>query len=96
MSAPENTMALIEARLNAAFSPTKMSLIDESHLHAGHAGAQSGKGHYALEIHAAVFEGKTPIARHRMIYQALGELMDTHIHALRIRAKTASTIQASQ
>lgn len=87
MNAPDNTMTLIKARLTEAFSPETLTLIDESHLHAGHAGAQSGKGHYALTIRAAAFGGKTPIARHRMIYQALGELMDTHIHALTIQAK---------
>ncbi len=88
MQAGNRTMALIEARLHEAFSPTQLSLLDESHLHVGHAGAQSGKGHYALTIKAAAFAGKTPIMRHRMIYQALGKLMQTHIHALRIQAKS--------
>lgn len=87
MNAPNNTIALMEEKLRDAFAPEYLSLIDESHLHAGHAGAQSGKGHYALQIRAAAFTGKTPIMRHRMIYQALGTLMQTHIHALRIQAK---------
>lgn len=82
------TMILIETRLREVFTPTLFELVDESHLHAGHAGAQSGKGHYALTIHSQLFSGKTPIARHRMVYDALGELMDTHIHALSIKAKT--------
>ncbi len=87
MQTGNHTMALIEARLREAFSPLQLTLLDESHLHVGHAGAQSGKGHYALTIQAAAFAGKTPIMRHRLIYQALGELMQTHIHALRIDAK---------
>lgn len=82
-----NTIALIEERLRATLSPDFIEIIDESHLHVGHAGAQSGKGHYALTLHAAAFAGKPPITRHRLVYQALGELMDTHIHALSITAK---------
>lgn len=88
MTAPENTIELIRQRLDAAFSPSRLDIIDESHHHAGHAGAQSGKGHYALNIASAAFTGKTPIMRHRMVFQALDDLMETHIHALSISAKT--------
>jgi BolA protein len=70
----------------AALAPTEIEIIDESHLHAGHAGARSGRGHYALRIRAALFEGKSPLQRHRMVYEALGELMQTDIHALGIKA----------
>lgn len=82
-----NTTELIAEQLREAFKPTHLDIIDESHLHAGHAGAQSGKGHYAVTIHSTAFTDKSPIARHRMVYEALGSLMDTHIHALSIRAK---------
>lgn len=78
----------IEARLRDVFQPTQLSVIDESHLHIGHAGAQSGKGHYAVTIRAADFAGKAPLVRHRMVYQALDELMQSDIHALRIKAST--------
>lgn len=86
MTAPANTIELIKGRLTEVFAPDTLTIIDESHLHVGHAGAQSGKGHYAVEIRAAVFADKTPVMRHRLIYQALGNLMDTHIHALCIKA----------
>lgn len=76
----------IRQLLSDAFDPTLIEVIDESHLHVGHAGAQAGKGHYALHIRSKQFQGKTPIQRHRMIYEALGELMQTKIHALSIRA----------
>ncbi|MGH8455100.1 MAG: BolA family protein, partial [Nevskiales bacterium] len=53
----------------AALAPTEIEIIDESHLHAGHAGARSGHGHYALCIRSAMFEGRNPIQRHRMVYE---------------------------
>ncbi len=87
MSAPSNTITLIHKALTTAFSPTRLEIVDESHLHAGHAGAQSGKGHYAISIASTTFAGKTPIAKHRMVYEALGTLMQTHIHALSIKAE---------
>lgn len=74
-------------RLKAALAPTDIKITDESHLHAGHAGAQSGRGHYALHIRSEAFTGKSPIQRHRMVYEALGEMMQTDIHALSIRAQ---------
>ena len=66
-----------------------MNIIDESHLHAKHAGAiASGGGHYNLEIVSPIFDEKSQIERHRMIYSALGDAMGTDIHALSINAKT--------
>ena len=70
----------------AVLVPIEIEIIDESHLHAGHAGARSGRGHYALRIRSTMFEGKNPIQRHRMVYEALGEMMQTDIHALSIKA----------
>lgn len=78
---------IIKGKLIEAFAPSHIEVIDESHLHAGHVGAQSGKGHYAVTIYSQAFAGKNPLARHRLIYDALGELMDTKIHALSIKAK---------
>lgn len=73
----------------AALQPALIEIGDDSALHAGHAGARSGGGHYSLHIVSAAFEGKNTVARHRMIYAALGEMMKGEIHALAIRAQTA-------
>ena len=76
----------------AALNPTALELIDESHKHAGHAGARDGGGHYVLNIVSAQFIGKNTIARHRMIYLALGKMMQQEIHALTIHAQTPDEI----
>ena len=76
----------IESLLTEAFSPSRLLVKDQSHLHAGHAGAQDGRGHYDVTIVSEAFVGKPPLARHRMVYDALGSLMETDIHALRITA----------
>jgi BolA protein len=75
----------IRERLQAAFAPTELDVLDEGHKHAGHAG--EGKGHFHVHIVSAAFAGRSPIKRHRMIYAALGGLMDNGIHALSIDAK---------
>lgn len=72
----------------AALDPVSVDIADDSHRHAGHAGAQAGGGHYTLRIVSAQFAGKGTIARHRMVYSALGEMMKRDIHALNIQAKT--------
>ena len=72
----------------AVLAPVKVELIDDSALHAGHAGARSGGGHYRLSIVSAAFTGKNTVARHRMIYDALGDMMRKEIHALAIQAET--------
>lgn len=79
--------------LHEALRPTVMDLVDESHLHAGHAGAQSGRGHFRLRIVSRQFEGLLPLARHRAVYDALGEMMQTDIHALSIQALTPEETQ---
>ncbi len=81
-------VAMIEERLRSAFAPLSLDVVDESAQHAGHAGAQSGGGHYALTIVATQFAGRNPVQRHRMIYDALGDAMRKEIHALSIRAYT--------
>jgi len=75
----------IKERLNEALNPSLLELVDESHKHRGHAGAKSGGGHYLLTISSDKFEGKTLVEKHQMIYDALGELMGTEIHALSIK-----------
>ena len=71
----------------AALQPVALDLRDESAQHAGHAGARpSGGSHWQLTIVSEAFRGKSPVARHRMVYEALGDLMKRDIHALRIEA----------
>ena len=71
----------------AALNPVRLDLRDESGQHAGHAGARpSGGSHWQLTIVSEAFRGKAPVARHRMVYEALGDLMKRDIHALRIEA----------
>lgn len=77
----------IQRRL-AVLAPVQFELIDDSALHAGHAGARAGGKHFRLTIVAAAFAGKNTVARHRMIYDALGELMHRDIHALAIQARS--------
>ena len=83
-----NRAEIIEAKLVEAFSPNRLLVKDQSHLHAGHAGAKDGRGHFDVTIVSDAFDGCRPIQRHRMIFAALGSLMDTDIHALRIHAST--------
>lgn len=71
----------------AALRPLTLELEDESAQHAGHAGSRpSGGSHWRLAIVSEAFRGKNPVARHRMVYEALGDLMKRDIHALRIEA----------
>jgi BolA protein len=76
----------MRSRLEAAFTPDVLEIVDESHRHAGHAGAKDGRGHFAVRIVSNRFEGVKPLARHRMVYAALGTLMQTDIHALSLEA----------
>ena len=78
--------ALIRARLETAFSPDSLEIIDDSHRHAGHAGAQDGRGHFQVRIVSSQFTGTRTLERHRMVYAALGTLMQTDIHALSVTA----------
>jgi BolA family transcriptional regulator, general stress-responsive regulator len=78
--------ARLRERLIAAFAPVELAVTDESHLHEGHAGARGGAGHFRVRIVAAVFRGIGPVARHRLIYEALADLMKGEIHALAIEA----------
>lgn len=82
-----NRIEKIRSALQAAFAPEKLQIDDESHLHAGHAGAATGRGHFRVEIISASFAGKSAVLCHQMVYAALGELMQTDIHALSIKAK---------
>ena len=72
----------------AALQPIALEVADDSHKHAGHEGARDGRGHFTVRIVSPAFAGKAPLARHRAVYAALGEMMQTDIHALAIEART--------
>ena len=72
----------------ACLSPTALEIRDDSHKHAGHEGARDGRGHFSVDVTSVAFEGMAPLARHRRVYAALGDMMQTDIHALQIRART--------
>lgn len=78
MNIPER----IEDTLRQALSATEVRVIDESALHAGHAGAASGGGHYRVTVVSPLFTGKNPVQRHRLVYAALANDMQQTIHAL--------------
>ncbi|XEA93272.1 BolA family protein [Xanthomonas sp. DAR 80977] len=78
----------IRAALQAAFAPHALQVEDDSHRHAGHAGARDGRGHFNVRIVSAAFAGMAPLARHRAVYAALGAMMQSDIHALSIQAET--------
>jgi len=88
----ETRVELIRARLLDALEPEMLEIEDESHLHAGHAGARDGRGHFRVTVIAAAFKGTSQLRRHRMIYDALGPLMKTDIHALAIQAIASGEI----
>ncbi len=77
--------ATMQDRL-AALNPESLEILDDSGAHVGHAGAKDGGGHYQLIIVSSAFAGQPLQARHRMIYSALGTLMQKEIHALAIKA----------
>jgi len=79
-------IAEIKSRLERELSPTHIDIVDESHMHAGHAGAASGAGHFSVTIVSDKFAGKSAIQRHRMVYLAVDDLMRSEIHALSIKA----------
>ena len=80
-------LRLIRSRLETAFEPEHLELIDESHRHRGHVGAADGKGHFRVKIVSKRFRYTRPLERQRMIFDALGDLMQTDIHALSISAQ---------
>ncbi len=83
----EQRVAAIRAALERAFTPESLEVRDDSHLHVGHAGARDGRGHFSIEIVSDAFAGLSPVERHRAVYDALQDLMQTDIHALSIKAR---------
>jgi BolA family transcriptional regulator, general stress-responsive regulator len=89
-----NTVDLIRERLSG-LAPETLEIYDDSHEHAGHAGAKDGGGHFQLVMISSAFAGKSQVLRHRLIYQALSDLMPNRIHALAIRAYAPEEMEAS-
>lgn len=87
MSANAERVERIRAALQA-LAPSDLEVVDESHRHVGHEGARDGRGHFAVQIVSEAFAGMSPLARHRRVYEALGTMMQSDIHALSIRART--------
>ncbi|MDH3354031.1 MAG: BolA family transcriptional regulator [Chromatiales bacterium] len=83
----EVRVEMIRERLEKEFSPTALEIIDDSHMHAGHASA-GGAGHFTVKIAAEAFTGKMPLQRHKMVFSALDDMMPSEIHALSIEANT--------
>jgi len=86
----DNRIERIRSALQAALAPTLLELSDDSHLHAGHAGAASGGGHYSVKIVSERFQGLRLVMRHRLVYDAVAEMMRAEIHALAITALAPS------
>jgi BolA protein len=84
----EERMTKLRQRLQQGLQPESLDIIDESAKHAGHAGAASGGGHFIVDIVSAAFQGKSLIQRHRLVYEAAGDMMQQEIHALSINART--------
>ena len=87
-----DTPEVIVTRLREHLSAESVEIEDQSHLHAGHAGAAGGGGHYEVTIVASCFKGLNTLARHRLVYEAVGELMKKEIHALSIQAYSAEEL----
>lgn len=86
MTINQERMQLFEADLRSAFELLDLKIEDESHLHAGHAGAASGSGHFKIRVVSPQFEGMNSVKRHRAIYAALSSHFPETIHALTIEA----------
>ena len=82
----------IRKLLDAALAPSHLVVTDDSHRHAGHEGARDGRGHFSVRITSAAFAGKPPLARHRAVYAALGDMMTSDIHALAIEARAPGEV----
>lgn len=96
MSTPEHATRFVRIRstLQRALRTDEIELVDESHLHVGHAGAREGKGHFRVRVVSEDFTGLRLLQRHQLVYRALGDMMQTDIHALNIVALTPEEVKA--
>ena len=88
------TLDDLRGRFEAAFPDARVEVDDDSHLHAGHAGAAGGAGHYTVRIVSERFEGRPTVARHRLVYDAVKDWMPHRVHALVIAARTPAEAAA--
>lgn len=88
----EQRKEAIRQRIEEALNPEQLVVEDEGHLHVGHEGARDGRGHFRVFVVAESFDGLTMIQRHRKIYEAMGELMKSDIHALSIDAYSSNEL----
>jgi BolA protein len=88
----DSRLERIRTKLDTALAPTVLELDDDSALHAGHAGAASGGGHYRVKIVSGRFEGLKLVMRHRLVYDSVHDMMHTEIHALAITALAPSEV----
>lgn len=88
MSVPDDRRARIEAALRECLAAVHVEVIDESHLHVGHAGAREGGGHFRAIVVSARFDGRSPVERQRLVYEALEKIMGSEIHALSMKTLT--------
>jgi len=93
MMSQSERMVRMRERLTEKLLPLQLDISDDSHLHAGHAGARGGAGHFTVHVVAQAFADKTLIERHRMIYDLLQDMMHTEIHALSIQARSPDELQ---
>ena len=89
----DDRLGKIQGCLESRFSPQELLIKDQSKLHAGHAGAQDGRGHFDVRIVAKDFSGQSRLQRHRSVYSALGDLLESDIHAVRITALAPEELQ---
>lgn len=94
-AANENRLERMRTHLATALTTDDIELIDDSHRHAGHAGARDGRGHFRVRVVAEKFAGLRSLQRHQLVYQSLGDMMQTDIHALNIVALTPEEAQAA-
>jgi BolA protein len=96
VSDADERRARIEAELREQLAAIHVEVIDESHLHAGHAGARGGGGHFRAVVVSKQFDGKSPVERQRMIYKALENAMGSEIHALSMKTLTPAEWTSGQ
>ena len=92
MSADASRSGRIEAKLRAALEAESVEVVDETHLHAGHAGARSGKGHFRVRVVSEQFAGLSRIQSQRLVFAALAEEMESDIHALAMQTLTPDEV----
>jgi BolA protein len=82
----ETRLERLTERLRTGLDPEQLEVVDDSHRHAGHAGAADGRGHFTVLVVSQRFAGLSTLRRHRLVYEIVGDMMTTDIHALSIQA----------